>query len=165
MNVLKEQYEVIRYTRESLFQFMEQINGEDYVKGIEGFGWGSMRNLHVHVADCYQAWLGHFAFKEDRNRIHPETIASVKEMREVFLAMDRLVYRFLDTYEQDYRQKIIGHVPLQEKEEQLSALWLFTHTITHEFHHKGQVVSMARQLGYTPTDTDLITPADQQALL
>ncbi|MFI5159066.1 MAG: DinB family protein [Sphingobacteriales bacterium] len=33
---------------------------------------------------------------------------------------------------------------------------LFTHVTTHEFHHKGQVVSMSRQLGYTPVDTDVI---------
>ena len=25
-------------------------------------------------------------------------------------------------------------------------LWLLTHTETHEFHHKGQIVSMARHL-------------------
>jgi uncharacterized damage-inducible protein DinB len=25
---------------------------------------------------------------------------------------------------------------------------LLMHTITHEFHHKGQIVTMARQMGY-----------------
>ena len=31
----------------------------------------------------------------------------------------------------------------------ITPLWLLTHTETHEFHHKGQIVSVARHLGYT----------------
>ncbi|MFM9837313.1 MAG: DinB family protein [Cyclobacteriaceae bacterium] len=33
---------------------------------------------------------------------------------------------------------------------------LFTHVITHEFHHKGQVMMIARSLGYVPPDSDAI---------
>ncbi|MFP3360862.1 DinB family protein, partial [Planococcus sp. SIMBA_143] len=36
--------------------------------------------------------------------------------------------------------------------------WLYTHTATHEFHHKGQIVKIGRKLGYIPPDTDLIEP-------
>ena len=36
-------------------------------------------------------------------------------------------------------------------------IWLLTHTETHEFHHKGQIASMARHLGYVPPNTDLIS--------
>jgi uncharacterized damage-inducible protein DinB len=37
-----------------------------------------------------------------------------------------------------------------------SAFQIFTHVITHEFHHKGQILSLSRHLGYTPVDTDII---------
>ncbi|RZK68975.1 MAG: hypothetical protein EOO92_22520, partial [Pedobacter sp.] len=33
---------------------------------------------------------------------------------------------------------------------------LFTHVITHEFHHKGQIMSMMRLIGYIPPDADII---------
>ncbi|MNY72090.1 DinB family protein [compost metagenome] len=33
---------------------------------------------------------------------------------------------------------------------------LFSHVITHEYHHKGQILSLSRHLGYTPVDTDII---------
>ncbi len=35
-------------------------------------------------------------------------------------------------------------------------LKLFTHVITHEFHHKGQILSLSRHLGYVRVDTDII---------
>jgi uncharacterized damage-inducible protein DinB len=37
-----------------------------------------------------------------------------------------------------------------------SPLEVFTHVMTHEYHHKGQLLSLSRQLGYTPIDTDVI---------
>ena len=33
---------------------------------------------------------------------------------------------------------------------------LFTHVITHEFHHKGQLLTLSRILGYVPPDEDII---------
>ncbi len=30
------------------------------------------------------------------------------------------------------------------------------HMLTHEYHHKGQIVTIARMLGYEPPDTDLL---------
>jgi uncharacterized damage-inducible protein DinB len=38
----------------------------------------------------------------------------------------------------------------------LTALELITHVITHEFHHKGQVMTMARLSGFTPPDADIL---------
>ncbi|SDM58299.1 DinB family protein [Sediminibacillus halophilus] len=165
MSVLKQQYRLVRYTRENLLSFCEQLATEDYTRELNGFGWGSIRTLHVHVADCYQAWLAHFALKKDRDRVKPETIQNVAEMREQFSLVDQLVDEFLDSYHKDFSQQITGFVPWQAGEERLSVLWLFTHTITHEFHHKGQIVTMARQLGYTPVDTDLLTPTDMEKYL
>lgn len=34
-------------------------------------------------------------------------------------------------------------------------LMIFTHVTTHEFHHKGQIMPMCRQLGYPPPETDV----------
>lgn len=35
-------------------------------------------------------------------------------------------------------------------------LKIFTHVITHGFHHKGQILSLNRHLKYAPVDTDII---------
>ncbi len=160
MNVLKEQYELVKHTRNLLFSFCEQINQEDYVKEVAGFGWGSIRNLHIHVAECYHSWLGTFALKQSDPIADVSLISNVSEMRRLFKDVDNLVSAFLDTYEGREGSKISGNVSWQQEEEELTVLWLLTHTLSHEFHHKGQIVSIARKLGYVPEDTDLIVPGD-----
>jgi uncharacterized damage-inducible protein DinB len=51
---------------------------------------------------------------------------------------------------------ISAKVPGRDIQLTVTALELLTHVTTHEYHHKGQVLTISRQLGYTPVDTDLI---------
>ena len=39
---------------------------------------------------------------------------------------------------------------------------LLMHVITHEFHQKGQLVAMARQMGYEPPNTDVLGIEDKR---
>ena len=160
MNVLKEQYDLIKHTRKVLFHFCEKIEQKDYTKDVDGYGWGSIRNLHVHIAECYQSWIGRFALETSEPVVKESEVTDVNDMRKVFERVDELVYRFLDEYDGRFDEKISRKVNWKEEEEELSPLWLLTHTITHEFHHKGQIVTLARALGYKPVDTDLLTPSD-----
>lgn len=45
---------------------------------------------------------------------------------------------------------------LNGQQKNASILKLFTHVITHEFHHKGQIISLKRHLGYIPAVTDIL---------
>ncbi|WP_254901241.1 DinB family protein [Tuberibacillus sp. Marseille-P3662] len=92
--------------------------------------------------------------------VHSESVINVEDIRHVFKEVDLLVDEFLKTFQGQWDLSLTGPVPWQDEEESLTTLWLFTHTTTHEFHHKGQMVSMGRQLGYIPFDTDLIEPAN-----
>ncbi|RIW28691.1 DUF664 domain-containing protein [Bacillus salacetis] len=155
MDVFVTQYDWIQRTRETLFQYCESMSESDYVKELESFGGDSIRNLHAHAADCYRVWLGTRALGKSIPQITPESIKNTHEMREVFTRTDQLVQEFLNAFEGKWDHTVQvsfsnGHIT------DFTSLWLFTHTITHEFHHKGQIVKFGRQLGYTPPDTDLI---------
>ncbi|UOR13712.1 DinB family protein [Halobacillus amylolyticus] len=158
MNVLKKQYDWIQHTREELFQYCEKPTTEHYTYELDKFGRNSMRNLHVHVAECYQSWLGNFGLRKGLTLVTPDRVRNVKDMRRIFKEVDNLVYEFLEDFEGQWNLSITGPVPWQDEKEELTPLWLYTHAATHEFHHKGQIVSMGRQLGYIPDDTDLIEP-------
>lgn len=156
MSQFKNQYELVRRTREALFAYCEEFSTSDYIQQDDSAAGASIRNLHVHVADCYETWLGRRALKKQISRVNPEQITSVKEVRHIFQDVDELVDEFIDAFERDWEKPI----QVQWNNQTLSPtpLWLFTHTVTHEFHHKGQIVKIGRQLGYIPPDTDLVIP-------
>lgn len=156
--ILDQQYNWVRETRVLLFSYCEQLKQSDYVKPIASFGGASIRDLHVHVADCYNFWLRRFLSQKQKiEQIHsqPET---VQDVRNLFEKVDVLVKNFLETNKSKMETPVKGHVSWKDELFEATPLWLYTHALTHEFHHKGQIVSMSRQLGYTPIETDLIDP-------
>ncbi|WLD93304.1 DinB family protein [Alkalihalobacillus sp. AL-G] len=159
MELFITQYDWIQRTRESLFRYCETLSPTDYVKELENFGGDSIRSLHAHVADCYRAWLGSRALGKSLPEIKPESVNNVQEMRQIFKKTDDLVHEFLN----EFKGRCDHSIPVTFKSgenAEFTTLWLFTHTATHEFHHKGQIVKIGRQLGYTPPDTDLIETFD-----
>ncbi|MFC7392944.1 DinB family protein [Scopulibacillus cellulosilyticus] len=52
-------YKWVRQTRGVLLDFCIELEPKDFTRQM-GFGWQSVRDTLVHVADCYNAWLGSF---------------------------------------------------------------------------------------------------------
>ncbi|PEE39729.1 DinB family protein [Bacillus pseudomycoides] len=160
LDVLKQQYSFIRSTREMLFTFLEEIPLQKLHSTVPNFGSGSIIKTHIHVADCYRYWLGSFAFNQRRADFSFATDyeiehSNVEKVRARFELVDEIVQRFLDEFNARWFENIANEVKWQKEPWSTTPLWLLTHTETHEFHHKGQIVSMARHLGYIPPNTDL----------
>ncbi|RLQ92273.1 DinB family protein [Falsibacillus albus] len=157
MDVLAKQYDWIKRTRELLFQYCESLPQEDYVKELEIFAGDSILSSQVHVANCYRWWLGVRTLGKSYPETTPESVKDINGVRSLFKEVDDLVQEFLSEFQGDW-DKII-HMTLSSGEKlEPTTLWLYTHTTTHEFHHKGQIVKMGRYLGHIPPDTDLIEP-------
>ncbi|ARS36576.1 DinB family protein [Pontibacter actiniarum] len=151
---LRQQYAMVQQSREVLLQYCDTITTADFCMENSSFGRGSMRNLLVHVGNTYELWLGKRALRREASLTAPEAIGNVEACRSFFQSVDALVAAFLDAFSQDYLSEIklsINNTPAQA-----SPLKLFTHVVTHEYHHKGQVLSLSRHLGYTPVDTDIM---------
>jgi len=71
---------------------------------------------------------------------------------------DDYVEEALNVYAQRMHEPIERPIPWRENVEIISMTpaKLLMHTITHEYHHKGQIVAMARQMGYVPPNTDVL---------
>ncbi|MBV7509765.1 DinB family protein [Bacillus sp. sid0103] len=160
-DVLKQQYSFIRSTRQTLFAFLEGIPLQKLHKTVPNFGNASIIRTHIHVADCYLGWLGKFALKQNDfsfATVYDIEHSDVKKVRNRFELVDEVVQQFLDEFNSRWFDNIANQVKWQKEPWSTTPLWLLTHTETHEFHHKGQIVSMARHLGYNPPDTDLVAP-------
>lgn len=159
LEVLNQQYDYIRSTRQTLFAFLEGIPLRKLHETVPNFGVTSIIRTHIHVADSYLGWLGKFALKQTNFKFTTDNDIEhydIKKTRGRFDLVDEVVQQFLNEFNYRWFEKIANKVKWQEEPLSTTPLWLLTHAETHEFHHKGQIVTMARHLGYTPPDTDLV---------
>lgn len=152
MENLKQQYEFIISSREVLLEYCESISIKDILQKNPSFGNASIQYLLIHNANCYKFWIQSQALKQHVDFLEYEKKYTFSEIREIYKEVDSFMKLFIETKFQteipyEIRTGVKGTAP---------KLKLFTHVTTHEFHHKGQILSMSRHLGYTPVDTDIM---------
>ena len=155
-DVLQRQYELVKSSRQVVFQFCEKFSPGDYTKEISGIGRGSVRNLQAHIASTYIFWLANFAMKHSHSFPPYDSYKDVNSVIKLFENADKAVYQFLEHFKNNWETIISGTTSSNNKHVSAAAFELFTHVMTHEFHHKGQIMSMGRMLGYIPPDADVI---------
>jgi uncharacterized damage-inducible protein DinB len=153
-SIMSLQYDMVKGSREVLLQYCQTISTADFCKENSSFGRGSIRNLLVHIANTYEFWIGQQALQKKMVFTSYESVGTVEETRQLFIEIDKLVAEFIAYFSRSYLANL--SVTINDVSTKANALKLFTHVITHEYHHKGQVLSLSRHLGYTPVDTDIL---------
>jgi len=153
-NVFTQQYELLQGARGVLLDYCETLAPEDFTLELKDFGRGSIRNLLVHTVNTYRYWLEMFARNQPVAFTEPDAVWEATEARRLFAHADAAVGAFLRHFREAYDTPLTGRLRGQTVTATPTAL--FTHVVTHEFHHKGQVLSMSRHLGYLPPDTDVL---------
>ena len=154
-SALQQQYAFIRSSRELVLDFIEQVVRNDLNKPVAAFDNKSMRYLLVHTANTYLHWLSYFAHKQEENFVNDENFTTIALIKSLYEKADQAVEHFLSAFGDNPNLEIAGTLS-RNRHVTATPLQLFTHVTTHEFQHKGQVMTMARLLGHPPPDTDVI---------
>lgn len=151
-------YQWVRQTREPLITALEALGPERYRAPQATLAGDSVRDRHIHIAQCYIHWVARVGLEEDVPDPSVADFADPRAARAAFAAADGavqcLLERFAGRVDEPFERTnrgFHGH---------FTARWLIAHPITHEFHHKGQIVVVLRMFGLDPGDTDLIYPFD-----
>jgi uncharacterized damage-inducible protein DinB len=154
--LLPAQYALVQGARGALLDYCATLAPAHFTAPVPAFPNGSIRDLLVHVAGAYQHWLDRVARQSPVPRPEPAQVPDVAALRALFAATDRVVADFGRHFAGQWQQPLDFVVPGRPAPLRLTPLALFTHVVTHEFHHKGQVLALDRLLGYPPPDTDVI---------
>ncbi|SEN92170.1 Uncharacterized damage-inducible protein DinB (forms a four-helix bundle) [Amphibacillus marinus] len=154
------EYQWVKQTRKHLLDQCKVIANEDLNKYL-GFGFGSIKDMLCHVAECYHAWLGSFVLDEVTKPVYSKQEIdnmSITDIERYFYQADHYVEKVLSKSSSQQGEQIKRQLPWSTEGDVVSrsAIQLVMHAVTHEFHHKGQIAMMLRLLGYIPRNTDVI---------
>ena len=154
-NLLLTQYALIKESREVVFRFLEVVVKNDITKPLPSFNGKTISYLYAHIANTYIAWAGNFTLNGSSVYCDQDVPSNISELQSLFEQVDEIMSRFINHIAANPTQAVKGY-KWPEKYIETDALGIFTHVITHEFHHKGQAMTMARLLGHVPPDTDIM---------
>ena len=149
----KQQYEFVRESRAVLFSYCKTISEKHFITENNLFGrGGSIRNLLVHIANTYEFWIAQQSLNHEVIFSTYDSKKTVTDIVELFDIVDIFMNEFILLIAE---KKLIEY-KVNEIKNTAAPFKLFSHVITHEFHHKGQILSVSRHLGYLPVDTDIM---------
>ena len=154
--LLTAQYEGIKGARRALFGYCRTMNNVDLLTKIETFNNNSILMLLTHIANSYLHWVKYFDLQIPPQYFSEEAAGNMKDIEFMFEQVDVAIAAFLSRHKADCEGTFTKTHPRRNQLITTTPLLLFTHVITHEFHHKGQILTMSRLLGYIPVDTDVI---------
>ena len=151
----RKQYVFAKEARHILLDYCKTISPEHLVFENPGFGHrGSIRNVLVHVANCYQSWINHRILRQPFTSFQFQDYNNIKDIEYLFSLVDEFMEHYFDFLNNN--EGINIEFIKDGIKQSGTPFKIFSHVVTHEFHHKGQILSMSRQLGYTPVDTDIM---------
>ena len=137
-----------------LLDHLSTIPTSDYAKQVPGFGFPTAHAQVIHILNCEGFWINalqRLPFKDQ----DPADWQTVSDAQVLQREVSRKTLNYLsDLTEPDLNAGIELHFSDGDTAVRTPALVLH-HVLTHAFHHKGQIVSMCRILGYPAPDTDL----------
>ena len=153
---LRTFYDLAKRTRAGVLAWLESLPSEVLTLEHNDFAYGSLSAIYAHIADCYLTWIGTRGLGRQKIEL---SARDIQGLREAFTLVDVTAAAALDSFTApdepfEWMSPTGGTHTLTQR-------WLFLHTITHEFHHKGQALALARVLGYPhpgKPDTDLVDP-------
>ena len=146
------------WTHSSLSRMLDHIatlpEGSYHTK-LNGFGFATIGEQVLHIFQCETNWI-------HRAQAIPFDGLSVSEYPAILEA--RVLQRKVRSETSAYlsgltEQQLNEEITLRSYdgfEITCTPAHVIHHVLTHAFHHKGQIVSMCRMLGYPAPDTDVL---------
>ena len=159
---LERLYAWVRATREPLVAALERLGPERYRAPQATLAGESVRDRHVHMAQCYIHWVARVGLEQKVANPHVLDVAEPEAARAVFAQADAAVEALLERFAGRLDEPFLRPVD-EGRQARFTARWLVSHPITHEFSHKGQIVVVLRMFGVDPGDTDLVYPFELPA--
>src|SRR5437764_782505 len=84
----QQQYDYVQSSRQVLLEYCQHISEDDFVIENSSFGRGSIRNLLVHIGNCYEFWIGKHALNIPINYTAYQSVKNASDAKDFFLTID-----------------------------------------------------------------------------
>jgi uncharacterized damage-inducible protein DinB len=142
--------------REQVYDFLAKMKPEDFIRPMNS-GWESIRETLIHCLDAERFWREHRIQGGERPSPFPAAeCPDVAAVRALAAQVRGQTQAFVDTLTADDLARETTVTDSSGTTFRFSVAKAFLQIITHDTHHRGQVLLLARQLGYVQHDIDLL---------
>jgi len=138
------------------------LTNEQFTRNL-GSSFSSVRDTVAHLYGAGHVWNERFQGRSPASLLSPAAYPDLASIRAKLEENDQYYIEYVSKLTQQDLDRVIRYKSFAG-DEFSNPLWQSLHQLTnHATYHRGQVVTMLRQLGVRPVSTDLIMYYREQA--
>jgi uncharacterized damage-inducible protein DinB len=139
-----------------------RLSGEEFTRGL-GNSFPSVRDTLVHLLFAEWVWLRRWRGESPRVVLDPAEFPDVERVRARLAEVARERAELIDGLGDADLEAVVAYVNAKGEEWRYPLGRMMQHVVNHSTYHRGQIVTMLRQLGAGAPSTDLLYYDDEIA--
>jgi uncharacterized damage-inducible protein DinB len=156
---------LFRYTAWANAQVLDaaaQLSAEEFTRDLKN-SFPSVRDTLVHLLFAEWVWLARWEGQSPREVLAPGEYADVGAVRAHLAEVERRREELLAGLDDEALERDIIYANSKGERWSYQLGQMMRHVANHSTYHRGQIVTMLRQLGYSAPSTDLLIYVDEQS--
>jgi len=154
-------YAYNRWANRRVLSAARLLPRQDIVRDL-GSSHGSVRGTLVHIVWAEWLWLRRWRGESPKQMFASEDFPDWAALEARWTAVEGEQQAFLESLNNDLLQTRVSYENLQGRRWEYTLAHMMQHVANHSSYHRGQAVTLFRQLGQTPPATDFLVFLDEQ---
>jgi len=138
-------------------EWLNQINDEQWEQTVES-SFSSVKATATHIVSAKKIWIDFWTKVPNPAYLSSEFKGTKTELIEIWQNKSVDLKNFIENFPEEDYEKPITFIYPNGKEGQMIFWQTFPHFVNHATYHRGQLVTLLRQAGFTNfSNTDLAT--------
>ncbi|EGW37167.1 DinB family protein [Desulfosporosinus sp. OT] len=138
-----------------LLDAISHLENEELIRDLSS-SFRSVRDTMVHILGAEELWLSRWRGEQGRTLLNANDFSTVDALTKRWGEFKKLLNSYLDSLKEENLMEEISYKNLKGIPYRLELWKQMLHVNNHSSYHRGQVVSMLRQLKKQPPSLDLI---------
>jgi uncharacterized damage-inducible protein DinB len=137
-----------------IFEAMSQLSAEQFGRDLQS-SHGGIQGTLAHIVGVEKGWLRRWQRQAESAALPPSQMHSLVELRAYWESVCADMNQFLATLDDRKLQETLSTTTSAGTF--TAPYWqMIQHVVDHSSYHRGQIVTMLRQLGVTPPSTGVM---------
>jgi uncharacterized damage-inducible protein DinB len=155
------QFEFNRWANARLLETVSALTTEQFQKEL-GSSYLSIRDTLTHILAAEEVWLMRWKGISPKSLLDPAYFPDVKSLKSKWNEVEMDQWNFLSKISDESLLDVVEYQNFEDETWEYQ-LWQMIHQmVSHSTYHRGQVITMLRQLGAAPVQLDFLLFIDLQ---
>jgi len=150
-----------RWANDRVIAAASKLSDEQFVRDLQS-SHRSVRDTLAHILAAEWIWLERWKGVSPKALLKSSEFHSVESLKSRWADVERDYVDFISGVTDDSLAKVITYTNTRGEEWSYPLWQMFQHVMNHSTYHRGQVVTMLRQLGAEVNPLDLLVYMDAE---